>query len=69
MMHCDEATRLVSEAQDRPLDRGERVALRVHMTICSACRQYQRQLDQLRRWSQQFASRNTDTERNDDSSL
>lgn len=41
---CREASRLVSEAQDRRLRRRERLALRLHTMMCGACRAYARQL-------------------------
>jgi len=49
MLSCKEVTRLVSERQDRSLNFGERVALRVHFAICKGCRNAEQQLDFLRR--------------------
>ena len=40
MIPCDEATRLLSDAQDRRLGAGERTVLRMHTWICSGCRQF-----------------------------
>lgn len=48
MMNCRQAARLLSEAMDRPLTRGERLALRLHTLLCSGCRNYRRQLAFLR---------------------
>lgn len=48
MLNCKEVSRLLSEAQDRSLGLGERVPLRLHLTMCVGCRNYQRQLDLLR---------------------
>lgn len=48
MPSCAESTRLLSEAQERPLSGGERVALRWHLLMCGACRRFERQLDWLR---------------------
>jgi len=48
MPSCAESTRLMSEAQERTLNRGERVALRWHLLMCGACRRFERQLDWLR---------------------
>ncbi len=44
MFSCREAARLASEAQDHPLSLPNRVALRVHLVMCGACRAYQRQI-------------------------
>lgn len=46
-LSCEEASRLVSDSLDRPLTRSERIALRIHTTICRACRLMQRQLAAL----------------------
>lgn len=41
---CREAARLASEALEHPLPARQRVALRVHTMMCSACRSYARQI-------------------------
>ncbi len=48
MPSCAESTRLMSAALERPLTRGERLALRWHLMMCGACRRCERQLDWLR---------------------
>lgn len=48
-MNCQNATGLVSQAQDRKLTLGERIRLRMHLLICRPCRQFERQLPQIRR--------------------
>lgn len=48
MPSCAESTRLLSEAQERTLSGGERVALRWHLLMCGACRRFEQQLDWLR---------------------
>jgi hypothetical protein len=45
---CDQAARLMSQAQDQPLERPERWALYLHLLICRWCRRYHRQLKLLR---------------------
>jgi hypothetical protein len=45
---CREATRLVLAGEDRRLLLHERVRLRVHMLICKACPNFQRQVDFMR---------------------
>jgi len=49
LLTCKEASRLQSQALDRPLGLGERIALRLHLGICDACTRVSRQLDFLRR--------------------
>lgn len=44
MPSCRESTRLMSEARERGLTAVERVALRVHLLMCSACRNFGKQL-------------------------
>jgi hypothetical protein len=48
MLSCKEATRLLSQAQDRPLALGERVKLRLHLVVCTACTRFERQLAFMR---------------------
>lgn len=54
MPSCEESTRLMSEAMERPLSRAERLALRWHLLMCGACRRFERQLDWLRRSAQGY---------------
>ena len=48
MLSCKEVTRLLSQAQDRPLAIGERVKLRLHLLVCTACTRFERQLAFMR---------------------
>ncbi|WP_255988490.1 zf-HC2 domain-containing protein [Chitinolyticbacter albus] len=47
-MKCREATRLMSDAQDRPLSMPEQLALATHLPLRSGCRNYRKQLAILR---------------------
>jgi predicted anti-sigma-YlaC factor YlaD len=47
-LSCREATRLLSDAQERELDTGDRARLRIHLAICQACRNVEQQFDLLR---------------------
>lgn len=60
MMMCREATRLMSLKQDRPLLFRERLSLRLHLAMCGACRECDRQFTLLHR-----AGRRFDPERDD----
>lgn len=57
MMNCEQATRLLSEAQDRRLGTTERTFLRMHTWVCSGCRQFGGQLGFIRQAMQGFAAR------------
>ncbi len=45
---CREATRLVLEGEDRRLQLPERLRLRLHLLICKACPNFQRQVNFMR---------------------
>ena len=45
---CKEASRIVSQGLDRRLGFGERIAVRVHLAVCSGCRAFERQMEFLR---------------------
>lgn len=49
MMNCKQATRLVSQSQDRELSLPERIRLRFHLFICSGCSNYNKQMAFLRK--------------------
>jgi predicted anti-sigma-YlaC factor YlaD len=57
MLSCKEASRLVSQSQDRRLGWRERVALRLHLAVCDACREFSRQMAWLRQALRHFALR------------
>lgn len=47
-MRCRQATELLSDAMDRPLRKGERYGLRLHLFTCSRCRRYRGQIRTIR---------------------
>ncbi|MBS3935068.1 MAG: zf-HC2 domain-containing protein [Sulfuritalea sp.] len=49
MLSCKEATHVMSAAHERELGLRERIALRLHLLMCRGCRNYERQMDFLRR--------------------
>lgn len=55
MMNCREATRLMSEAQDRKLTLKENAELKFHKMICTGCRNFGNQMDSIRAFMQEFA--------------
>ena len=48
MIHCRDASRLMSEAMDRKLPLWQRLALALHLAICDGCRNARRQMHALR---------------------
>lgn len=48
-LSCKEATRLMSQSQDRALSLGERAALKLHLALCRGCRAVSEQFAFLRR--------------------
>lgn len=65
MMMCKEATRLMSLKQDRPLTLQERVSLRLHLSMCGACRECDRQFTLLHEAGRRFGPEH-DPERGED---
>ena len=58
---CQEVARLQSIALDRPLRRGERLGLRIHLVLCRWCRRYGRQLVQMHTLTHEHSVRLTET--------
>jgi hypothetical protein len=48
VISCREASRLISQRQDRPLDFWERVKLRCHLALCDVCTRFAAQVDFMR---------------------
>ena len=48
MLSCKDATRRMSEAEDRELGLAERLELGMHLALCKGCRNYQQHLHVLR---------------------
>ena len=55
MLNCREATRLMSEAQEHPLKLGEKLSLKMHVMMCSGCRNFGDQMHVLRRIVRAYA--------------
>lgn len=55
MMNCREATRLLSDAQERALSLTERAALQMHVMLCSGCSHFKQQMDSLRTMMRAYA--------------
>ena len=57
MLNCHDATRLMSESQERPLTLAERMTLKLHVSMCSGCRNFKDQMGTLRQMARSFAKR------------
>ena len=44
MLSCKDASRLVSDSQERELGLRERLNLRIHLWMCVNCRRFERQI-------------------------
>ncbi len=55
MMNCKEVTELCSQELERPLRRGERFSLGVHLMMCTGCSNYRRQMTTLRTIARAYA--------------
>lgn len=60
MLTCKDATRMMSEAQDRSLSVGERLQLEMHLAMCRGCRNFRQQMDFLRAACRRFMGRTLD---------
>jgi len=49
IVHCRQASELLSRAREEKLSPGERVALTLHLAMCVHCRRYGRQIKLLGR--------------------
>ena len=48
MLNCRDATKLLSQALDRPLTPWQRTQLRLHLLFCLGCRRFEQQVGFLR---------------------
>jgi len=49
MLSCKQATRLISQSQDRDLSIAEKLQLKLHLAMCKGCMHFQSQMGFLRR--------------------
>jgi predicted anti-sigma-YlaC factor YlaD len=62
MLTCKEAHQLTSEGMDRSLSVSERMRVRVHLTVCAACRNFDGQMQLIRRSMQALQADGDDKE-------
>jgi len=54
MRSCREITALVSKGLDKKLSLGERMAIGIHVMLCSRCRNFQSQTQFIRKAAQRY---------------
>ena len=57
MMNCRKATELLSQAQEHPLSWRQKMPLKLHLALCSACKNFSQQMLFLRQAARTFAKR------------
>jgi predicted anti-sigma-YlaC factor YlaD len=57
MLSCKEVSLLISQSYDARLTWRQRMAVRMHLLVCEACRRFARQMQFLRRAARAFADR------------
>ncbi|MDD5036779.1 MAG: hypothetical protein PHE55_18780 [Methylococcaceae bacterium] len=62
MLTCKEASRLLSQSMDHALPRMKRLELRIHVWLCSACSNFEKQLLFLKRAARQLDERDSQTD-------
>lgn len=55
MLNCRQVTRLYSESQERTLNLQERMSLKIHVMMCSGCRNFGKQMHTLRQVARAYA--------------
>jgi len=56
MMNCQQATKLISESQERSLSLPEKMSLKVHVMMCSGCKNFSLQVPFLSKAMKAYAS-------------
>jgi len=66
MLSCHQATRLLSESQERPLSMKEKMGLKFHTTMCSGCRNFGKSVGTIREAMRGFAKGDYEQNSEDD---
>lgn len=65
MINCKLATQLLSEKLDRNLSIKEKIALKMHITVCSACRKFGHHMEELRQISKCYVKKSESNNNNE----
>jgi len=55
MLNCRQASRLISEAQERPLSLSEKISLKLHVLMCAGCKNFSLQVPFLSKAMRAYA--------------
>jgi len=55
MLNCRQASRLISEAQERPLSLAEKISLKLHVLMCAGCKNFSLQVPFLSKAMRAYA--------------
>ncbi|MCQ8105380.1 zf-HC2 domain-containing protein [Methylomonas sp. SURF-2] len=66
MRNCREITELVSKGLDTPLGIGERLSIKLHVMMCSRCRNFLSQTQFIRKAARQYADQMFDSVKKSD---
>jgi len=56
LVSCKEASRLLSQAEERPMSAWQRVRVNWHLAVCGMCRAFERQLAFMREAMRRYRS-------------
>jgi predicted anti-sigma-YlaC factor YlaD len=63
MLNCKQATQMLSEKLDRPLSTKEKLSLGMHTSMCLPCRQFGKQMQELRFMSKRYTRGESESEK------
>lgn len=55
-MNCQHATKLISESQDRALSMPEKISLKMHLMMCTGCKNFSLQVPFLSKAMKAYAA-------------
>lgn len=55
MLNCNQVSQLVSESRERPLTLKERIESKIHLMMCSGCRDFKNNVDIIHKAMHKFS--------------
>ena len=56
LLSCKDVSRLLSQAEERPMTAWERLRVKWHLAVCSMCRAFEQQLATMREAMRRYRS-------------
>lgn len=56
LLSCKDVSRLLSQAEERPMTAWERLRVKWHLAVCSMCRSFERQMTFMREAMRRYRS-------------